>query len=93
MTCTIMPDGSISTRQKDILEMQAKFDRQLYTSDNEIEFLFKNQMEIKLTQSEKEATDRPLTLEKISQAVKNLRRNRMPGCDGLNPEIFCANGS
>ena len=88
--CLVRTDGSVSCNQKEILRMQTDFYKTLYTSDVYIEFEFENDRVhgVKLTEQEKESTDAPLTLEELTFALKNMRKDKTARCDGLSSRYF-----
>ena len=90
MTCIVMLDGSISRRQKDILQMQAEFNKRLHATDTDIMFTFSNQNHAKLTEEQKSKLESAISIDKLTVAVKGLKENKTPGCDGLSPELFQA---
>ena len=86
-------DGSITTNQKEILELQAKFYETLYTSDKEktraetIAYL--NELQIpELNEEEKITCEGALTMHECSAALKSFKNNKSPGNDGLTAEFY-----
>ena len=59
--------------------MQAHFYSKLYSTDCDVEFTFRNDTESKLSQEDKEVTNKPLTMDEIYTALQTLHRNRTPG--------------
>ena len=53
MTCVVLSDGSISKRQKDILNEQARFYKSLHKAGLNIEFSFTNSTQPKLDEDGK----------------------------------------
>ena len=90
MVCLVDPDGIVSRSQKKILETQSNFYKQLYTSDAKIEFTFVNDSNIKLTEDEKVEMDKPITLEELTKALRKIKLNCTPGCDGLSTNLYLA---
>ena len=84
------------TDEKEILNEEKRFYQSLYTEVNSavsaqsnIENLFLQNKEIKkLSATEKAICDSPLTLFECSRALKGLRNNKSPGCDGLSVEFY-----
>ena len=81
--CIVKEDGTVSRKQKDILLEQQKFYQKLYTADLDISFTFKNTSGTQLTDSERAVCELPLTKIELLEALKSMKRNKTPGCDGL----------
>ena len=88
MTCLVREDGSISRNQKEILELQVKFYRNLYSANTSVEFKFVEHNGNKLSEEEKQNMDRKVTFEEVTVALKNLKVNKTPGCNGLMPSTY-----
>ena len=88
MNCIVRPNGSISKHQKEILELQAKFDEKLYTADTKINFSFVSDTQVNLIEEEAMEMGKPLTLDELTCAVKSMKCNKTPGCDGLPMEFY-----
>ena len=84
------------TDEKEILNEEKRFYQCLYTERNcaasapsNIENLFLQNKEIKkLSPTDKAICDSPLTLVECSKALKELKNNKSPGCDGLPVEFY-----
>ena len=89
MTCVVLPDGTASKRQKDILSGQASFYRKLYTMATEVEFTFQsNQSHCSISQAQKDKLQEAITTDELTASVNSLRSNRTPGRDGIQPEVL-----
>ena len=53
-----------------------------------VEFKFVEHNGNKLSEEEKQNMDRKATFEEVTVALKNLKVNKTPGCNGLMPSIY-----
>ena len=88
MKCTTLQDGTVTRDQDKILEEQVRFYKGLYTSDQNVEFKYQNDSEIKLNDADKENLDVEITIQEMSKALKNMPNGKSPGCDGLPAEFY-----
>ena len=85
-------DGSFITNQKEILNEQHKFYESLYQAEEldiktNINYLKGLQLpQISILQ--REELDSPITLEEIRKAVKEMKKNKTPGADGIPIEFY-----
>ena len=70
--------------------MQCSFYQRFYSKDilisKDIQFAFKSAN--KISEEAKQQTNQPITEDELYKALKGLKKNRAPGCDGLAPELF-----
>jgi len=87
------PDGTITTDQKEILDLQAEFYKTLYTPVREktkeqtVQYLNKIHTP-KLSEKEKLSCEGELTIEECLSSLKSFKTNRTPGNDGLTVEFY-----
>lgn len=66
-----------------------KFYSKLYTSDPSVKFnIVLSPNDIKISDAQRKKLEDPITLEDLSCAVKDMKNNKTPGCDGLPIEIY-----
>ena len=87
MNVVTKEDGTVSNKQKNILEQQTRFYRNLYATDVNINFSFISNSGIKLSEDEKAFMNEPISLEELTVALKSMKWNKTPGCDGLSMEL------
>ena len=89
MKCVITSNGNISYDQKEIMNEQTRFYKELYTSDHTINFnLVPDESEKLLEKGDKDFCDRPFTKEEFYDAMMTLKPNKVPGLDGLTVEFY-----
>lgn len=86
-------DGTFTTCEKEILDMQAKFYEQLYsarcqkTTEEKTEYI-NNVTTPRLSNEERERCEGLLTMEECSATLKTFKPNKSPGNDGLPAEFY-----
>ena len=88
MNALLLDNGDLVTNPNIILEHQRNFYKKLYTSDHNVEFDYVNESNIKLTNEVKSSLEGVFTIEELRYALKNSRRGRSPGLDGLTTEFY-----
>jgi hypothetical protein len=94
-----LDNGEVITDSKRILEEQTKFYKNLYTdkekdlNNKETDeatnyFIDEKDIDKQLNDIEKQETDRQITLEEVTNAVKELANGKSPGLDGLPIEFY-----
>ena len=86
MTCVVKGDGSITRNQKEMLKVQSQYYRVLYQVNINIEFVFINNSEAKLSEEERNECDKDTTVDELYTASQSM--NKVPGCDGLSMECY-----
>ena len=88
--CTkiITDNGNELTDPGDILQEQHRFYQKLYRSDTSITFEIKNNTNIKITDSDKNKLDQPISIQEVDAAVKQMKRNKSPGICGFTSEFY-----
>ena len=81
-------NGQIVHDQKIILSEQKKFFQQLYTKDNSVEFSLNDVSGSKLDATQKIILDSKLTLEEISNALRQMPKGKCPGPDGIPADFY-----
>lgn len=86
--CLQRPDGTLTTHEKEIRDMQAEFYKKLYSQKctktyEEMKNYLKNIEVPKLSQNEMEEGEGLLTLEECRATLKTFKANKTPGNDGL----------
>ena len=90
-------DNSIITGQQNILKMPKDFYEKIYSEDKSTldkldqncPFTTKDGLTT-LTDIQSSIIDRPLTNEEFLASLKDLKRDKTPGCDGLTVEFYGA---
>ena len=81
-------DGTVTTERQVIMTEQHKFYKKLYSSDTEVRFQCQGDNLIKVDNEDKKLMDQPITVEELTQSLKNTKRGCSPGCDGLTTEFY-----
>ena len=76
-------DGSEVTNPELILEKQREFYARLYTADPFVDFTLTNSEDIQLDENEKCGISGDLSMEELTTALKQSKKECSPGCDGL----------
>ena len=82
------PDNSITNNQREILTAQADFYAKLYTSDPSVKFRLVNDTDIKISLEMRNKLDEAISLHELSLAVKSMKKDKVPGCDGLSIDLY-----
>lgn len=92
MTKLIDDDGTEYTETKDVLNYQSRFYEKLYENvnikeDGSIESLI-GENSTKLSNLEADSLEGEISLDELSQALKNMKNEKSPGLDGFTVEFF-----
>ena len=71
-----------------VLNMQPDFYMDLYTSDPEVNFTLQNTQKIYVPNDVNEQLNKLFTMEELTQAVKQSKRNKTPGISGLTADFY-----
>ena len=85
---SIKVDNKIVNSPKQILEEQARFYEDLYTSNHKIKFDLKNVTTKQISDEDKQSMERNFTMEEFTRAVRGLKANKVGGYDGFSAEFF-----
>ena len=89
MKCEVTEEGVISSNQNTILEEQTKFYKNLYASDESIQFrLMLGDGEHVLMEEQKTLCDLPFEPDEFFDAMMTLKPNKVPGLEGLPIEFY-----
>ena len=88
VSCVLKENGELITKPYEILKEQERFYSKLYKSDPSVSFDIKNDTDLFLTEEEKNSAEGPFTKNEIVCAIKQMARNKTPGCDGLSIEFY-----
>ena len=88
MSSVLKPNGDIIYDTKEILQEQKKFYENLYKSDTNINFDYKNTSNITLSNDLKMSLEGLITEQELLMAIKGMKRNKCPGCNGLSLEFY-----
>ena len=89
LKCVVGKDGKVTYKQKEILNMQTSFYKELYTNDRNVEFKLKREdSDPQIDVTQKEYCEADISFDEIFDAVMTLKSNKCPGCDGLTPEFY-----
>ena len=82
-------DGTLTYCQKEILDTQTDFYKDLYKADPKIKFHLKPELNKRvLNDDEKYAVEKPLTLDEFFDAMMTLKPNKIPGLDGITIKFY-----
>ena len=81
-------NGELTVCPVQILEEQKKFYSKLYTANEEVKFRLENESTVRVTEEENEILGNKLTLEELTNAVKELSAEKTPGNNGLNTLFY-----
>ena len=84
----ITDSGERISHKDKIMAEQIKYYSKLCSSNKSVQFKYVNQTDIKLSDSDKERLDEPITFEEFSTAVFQMPNNKSPGIDGLSIEVI-----
>ena len=90
----IANNDTVITDQKEILAEVSLFYKNLFQNkdstleDINLDNLFSNATQVKLTVDESNSLEGMLTLNEISKALKNMKNNKTPGIDGFPADFF-----
>ena len=88
MFTIIKEDGTLSTDQREIIQEQERFYRQIYQSNKEISFGIINTTGITISSQHRNELEEEITLNELTTAIKELKINKTPGCDGIAAEFY-----
>ena len=88
MKCVQTQNGKLEYDQNNILQEQANYFQQLYQKDPAIKFRLQDIPGRKLDVTQKILLESELTLEEISDAIKEMPRNKTGGPDGLPVDFY-----
>ena len=86
-------NGALHTEDNEILKTTDNFYTKLYDTKNipqeKInEYLEKVELENTLDNNQKQMCDEPFSEKEFNDVIKNLKKGKSPGCDGLTPEFY-----
>ena len=87
-SCVITDDGKRITEPKRILEEQAKFYKELYTSNKRVRFTARNCTNQRITNEQKEMLEANISYEEVQNALKGMANGKCPGMDGLTVDFY-----
>ena len=88
MSSVLKPNGDTIYDTKEILQEQKRFYENLYKSDTNINFDYQNTSNIILSNDLKMSLEGLITEQELLTAIKGMKRNKCPGCDGLSLEFY-----
>ena len=88
MKILIKEDNTIVRDQRKILMEQRKFYNKLFTANPQVSFQLINESGKYIEKQDRDALEKPLSIEEFSQALKTLGPSRTPGIDGLPSEVY-----
>ena len=81
-------DWTITKDYSEILNEQAEFYKELYTANPDVKFSLTNNSGILLSEDQKLELDSEIQEDEFITALKSMKGNRTPGCDGLTREFY-----
>ena len=88
MTATMTEKGDITHDSKEILEIQSKFYKKLYTKDQNIKCELNEPPPVRLSGENSQKLETALTLEELQQAVCTTAQNKSPGTSGFQINLY-----
>ena len=89
MKAVINDKGELCTNQQEILKVQTDFYKELYKSDQTVQFTFKpTQNEKLISEAERNMCEAPFTTDEFYDACMTLKSGKVPGHDGITIEFF-----
>ena len=93
MNKLLREDGTVTTRQEEILEMQMKFYKNLYSkheskSKQEKQNYLKPTKTNRLSEDEKQQCEGLITTDELLKSIKSFKKKKAPGNDGLTAEFY-----
>ena len=86
---TVLTDENRTIKgTRNVLNEQQNFYRKLYSKVNGITFQMKEKPEYTLSEINKIELDKEITLEELSIALKQTKRNKSPGIDGIPADFY-----
>ena len=89
MNCIILDNGDKITNPKKVIQEQKRFYEKLYKKEDNVTFDYVNKNHIYVSPEINETLAGLFTMQELTNAVKQLKRNKAPGCDGLTAEFYC----
>ena len=83
MNCLISETGEQIYEPEQILRAQHDFFKKLYTKRENVTFNYKNTSGITVDNEQKLQMEGLILMHEITNAIKEMRRGKAPGCDGL----------
>ena len=89
-TCSTLltEEGTLLTRDEDILNEQLSFYKELYKKEEEVNFDLINENDICISEHDKVLCRSDFTGDEFLAAIKQLKNNKTPGEDGLTAEFY-----
>ena len=89
MKAVFNAEGNLLTNQQAILDEQTKFYKDLYTTNNQVQFgLSSDLFDLKLSEIDHQNNGAQITMSEIYDGMMTLKRNKTPGADGLTIEFY-----
>ena len=80
--------GHLTCNPNQVLRIQSQFYRKLYTCDTQIDCSITNEPDRKLSENDKKLLDSEITMDELTQAVKQMARNKTPGPSGFQINLY-----
>ena len=88
MFAIILPNGEICKNMKRILKEQEIFYKQLYTSDETIQFAVVNQTGTVISETDRCRLEEDISPEEVYKAANGLSRNKVGGVRWTIPRVL-----
>ena len=88
MSSMLLNSGEIITDGQTIIKEQHRSYRKLYSKDENVKFNYVNEVGLVLPPDLKNSLEWEIQMHELKTAVKSLKRNKSPGCDGLTSEYY-----
>ena len=81
-------NGKLTKDYREILNVQFDFYQDLYTSNQNVRFMVRNDSGIKLEDFEHDSLEHEFDEQEIRVAMNSLKKNKTCGCDSLSLEFY-----
>ena len=88
MGCVLKQSGEIEKKPQKILDELHKFYSKLYTTNEKVQFKYKNTSGIQVDEEMKASLEGKILMQELKHALKTSKRNKAPGVSGLPIEIY-----
>ena len=84
----ILQDGLTTSDSRKIRKKLYEYYKALYQKDENVEFTYKNDTDVRLTEEAKASLEGEITMKELGTAIKQMKRGKAPGCDGICAEFY-----
>ena len=88
MSIVVDDKGNLCSKPNEVLRVQADYYKKLYTTDPKTKFNMNIIPERCISESDKQIMEKPLIMEELKDALKQMKRNKSPGMDGIPADFY-----